>query len=200
MHGEKRAMSAGESCPLPIWVVLAILVMALMVSLMMNIVYCKEKQKKAKREIYFEDYTLSYEQRYLENNPIYGNLNQEFIDSHDESFYEQMRARPPRHANNIKMETENQTCYASLALDTKKPRRHRKKKARALDPDVADEELVPPKSSTMTSRNSIYLNSEQLTAEAQANEEAIHDDPIRLFNLIHATRDDATADTYSTPE
>nr|XP_033798869.1 T-cell receptor-associated transmembrane adapter 1 [Geotrypetes seraphini] len=177
------------------WAALAVLVMALMISLVMNVVHCKEKHRRAKRERYFEEYSRSYEQYYTENNPIYGNLNQEFIDTLDESYYEQMKAQSPRAAN-IKVAPENQTCYASLALETKKPKKRQKKKVQALDYlDVPGEEQRPSKSNTLVSRSSIYINSEQFTVETKATEEeAIHDDPIRLYNLIHSKREDTSVD------
>ncbi|XP_030060041.1 T-cell receptor-associated transmembrane adapter 1 [Microcaecilia unicolor] len=187
-------------CPSYFWAALAVLVMALMGSLVMNIVYCKEKQRRAKQQRYFEEYSPSYEQYYIENNPIYGNLNQEFIDILDESYYEQMKAQHPRPAN-LKVSPENQTCYASLALETKKPRKHRKKKAQALDHlDVPGEEQMQSKSNTPVSRSSIYINSEQLTAETNtAEQEAIHDDPIRLYNLIHNKREDTSVNITVLP-
>lgn len=65
-------------------------------------------------------------------------------------------------------------CYASLDHSIKgKRRKPRRKKDTSLEEDEEDRSCNP---TTMASKVSIYLNSEQLAAE---NVEAIHDDPIR---------------------
>uniref|UniRef100_A0A8C3RPT4 T cell receptor associated transmembrane adaptor 1 n=1 Tax=Chelydra serpentina TaxID=8475 RepID=A0A8C3RPT4_CHESE len=103
----------------------------------------------------------------------------------DECCYEQMKAQPRRRANEVKVEVESQMCYASLDHSIKeKHRKPRKKKAPLLE---VNEEEMPSKNSTLASQTSIYLNSDQLAAENEPTEEAIHDDPIRLFGLIQAT-------------
>uniref|UniRef100_A0A8C0FWW6 Uncharacterized protein n=1 Tax=Chelonoidis abingdonii TaxID=106734 RepID=A0A8C0FWW6_CHEAB len=94
-----------------------------------------------------------------------------------------MKAQPRRYANEVNV--ESQMCYASLDHSIKeKHRKPRKKKAPSLE---VNEEEMPSKNSTLASQTSIYLNSDQLAAENKPTEEAIHDDPIRLFSLIHAT-------------
>uniref|UniRef100_A0A8C8R6U2 T cell receptor associated transmembrane adaptor 1 n=1 Tax=Pelusios castaneus TaxID=367368 RepID=A0A8C8R6U2_9SAUR len=94
----------------------------------------------------------------------------------EECCYEQMKAQPPRLANEVV--TEVQMCYASLDHSIKeKHRKPRKKKAPSLE---VNEEEIPSKTSTMASQLSIYLNSHELSAENQPAEEAIHDDPMRL--------------------
>jgi len=77
-------------------------------------------------------------------------------------------------------------CYASLDHSVKGKRR---KPRRKTDPSLKeDEEERSSNPTTMASKVSIYLNSEQLAAENMANVEAIHDDPIRLMGLIHTTK------------
>lgn len=74
-------------------------------------------------------------------------------------------------------------CYASLDHSVKGKRR---KPRRKKDPSVEDEERSS-KPTIITSKVSIYLNSDQLAAENTVNIEAIHDDPIRLMGLIHTS-------------
>ncbi|XP_006116909.1 T-cell receptor-associated transmembrane adapter 1 isoform X1 [Pelodiscus sinensis] len=170
-------------CHFSIWGLLAFVIMALVVSLIINISYCIANKQKGYTYRDYPEYSPSYDDDYTEECPVYGNLNQEIL-ALDECCYEQMKARPRRFANEVKVETETQMCYASLDHSIKeKHRKPRKKKA----PLEVNEEEMPSKTNTLASQTSIYLNSDQLAAENQPTEEAIHDDPIRLFGLIHTT-------------
>ncbi|KAH1186459.1 T-cell receptor-associated transmembrane adapter 1 [Mauremys mutica] len=170
------------ACHYSIWGLLAFMTMALIVSLVINISYCIANKQKGYTYRDYQEYNASYDDDYTEECPVYGNLNQEIL---DECCYEQMKAQPWRHAKEVKVEVESQMCYASLDHSIKeKHRKPRKKKAPSLE---VNEEEMPSKNSTLVSQTSIYLNSDQLAAENNPTEEAIHDDPIRLFGLIHAT-------------
>ncbi|XP_054667650.1 T-cell receptor-associated transmembrane adapter 1 isoform X2 [Grus americana] len=154
-------------CHYSVWGVLAFLSLALVVSLILNIShYMQKKQAKVYKD--YEDNCPSYDDYYTEDDPVYGNLNQE------ECCYEQMKSQPQRPVNQLQVESANQMCYASLDHSIKgKRRKPRRKKDTSLEEDEEDRSCNP---TTMASKVSIYLNSEQLAAE---NVEAIHDDPIR---------------------
>ncbi|XP_038274425.1 T-cell receptor-associated transmembrane adapter 1 [Dermochelys coriacea] len=168
------------ACHFSIWGLLAFMTMALVVSLVINISYCIANKQKDYSYRDYQEYSPS-DDDYTEECPVYGNLNQEIL---DECCYEQMKAQPRRCTNEVKVEVETQMCYASLDHSIKeKSRKPRKKKAPLLEVN----EEMPSKNSTLASQTSIYLNSDQLAAENKSTEEAIHDDPIRLLGLIHAT-------------
>ncbi|XP_038622069.1 T-cell receptor-associated transmembrane adapter 1 [Tachyglossus aculeatus] len=132
------------------------------------------------------------EESYIEDTPIYGNLTQVSPEPVTESCYEQMRARPPRSRNEeqeppVKAQPEVQMCYASLDHSFKgksrKPRKPRKPKVRAADLDEDEQlSLNGPKTPLTT-----YHQSDSF--QAGIAEESIHDDPVRLFGLIHAERE-----------
>ncbi|XP_053311953.1 T-cell receptor-associated transmembrane adapter 1 [Spea bombifrons] len=66
-----------------LWASLAVMCPMMILSLTFNIVNCVKKNRKGKQLKYSDHCSMSYE-RYIENNPIYGNLNQpilEYIDS-----------------------------------------------------------------------------------------------------------------------
>ncbi|XP_054246186.1 T-cell receptor-associated transmembrane adapter 1 [Indicator indicator] len=169
-------------CHFAVWVVLAFLSLALVVSLMLNISHCMEK-KQAKMYKDYEDNSPSYDAYYTEDSPVYGNLNQGIS---EECCYEQMKSQPQRPVNQLQVEPANQMCYASLDHSVKGKRR---KPRRRQDPSLQeDEEEISSNHTMMTSKVCIYLNSEQLAAENTGNVEAIHDDPIRLMTLIHSTK------------
>ncbi|KFW91911.1 T-cell receptor-associated transmembrane adapter 1, partial [Phalacrocorax carbo] len=181
-------------CHFSVWGVLAFLSLALVVSLMLNIShYMKTKQAKMYKD--YEDNSPSYDDYYTEDDPVYGNLNQDIL---EECCYEQMKSQTQRPVNQqqvslilildfwIRVEPANQMCYASLDHSIKgKRRKPRRKIDSSLEEDVEERSSNP---TTMASKVSIYLNSEQLAAENTANAEAIHDDPIRLMSLIHTTK------------
>uniref|UniRef100_A0A8C4VUF4 T cell receptor associated transmembrane adaptor 1 n=1 Tax=Gopherus evgoodei TaxID=1825980 RepID=A0A8C4VUF4_9SAUR len=155
-------------CHYSIWGLLAFMTMALIVSLVINISYC----------IIVFEYLRETTNKFVTT----GN----FLASRQyECCYEQMKSQPRRHANEVKVDVESQMCYASLNHSIKeKHRKPRKKKAPSLE---VNEEEMPSKNSTLASQTSIYLNRVQLATENKPTEEVIHDDPIRLFGLIHAT-------------
>ncbi|OWK51874.1 T-cell receptor-associated transmembrane adapter 1 [Lonchura striata] len=158
-------------CHFSIWGVLAFLSLALLVSLTLNIVHCIKK-KQAKMHKDYEESNPSYDGYHTEDDPVYGNLNQDVIGS------------PPNHSKitPIEVESANQMCYASLDHSVKrKCRKPRRKK----DPSLEEDEEERSSNPMVASKVSIYLNSEQLAAENTAKVEAIHDDPIRLMGLIH---------------
>lgn len=96
-----------------------------------------------------------------------------------------MTSQPQRPVNQLQVESANQMCYASLDHSVKGKRR---KPRRQTDPSLEEDEERSSNHTTMASKVSIYLNSEQLAAENTAKVEAIHDDPIRLMGLIHTTK------------
>ncbi|NXH74701.1 TRAT1 protein, partial [Hydrobates tethys] len=177
-------------CHFSVWGVLAFLSLALVVSLILNIShYIKKKQAKMCKD--YEDNSPSYDDYYTEDDPVYGNLNQDIL---EECCYEQMKSQPQRPVNQLQVslilildvESANQMCYASLDHSVRgKRRKPRRKKDPSLEEDEEGRSSNP---TTTASKVSIYLNSEQLAAENTANVEAIHDDPIRLMGLIHTTK------------
>ncbi|NXJ61495.1 TRAT1 protein, partial [Rostratula benghalensis] len=172
------------SCHFSVWGVLAFLSLALIVSLILNILhYMKRKQGNifCELKLFFHS-PSSYDDYYTEDDPVYGNLNQDIL---EECCYEQMKSQPQRPVNQLQVESANQMCYASLDHSVKGKRR---KPRRKTDPSLqGGEEERSSNPTTVASKVSIYLNSEQLAAENTAVE-AIHDDPIRLMGLIHPTK------------
>ncbi|XP_068019167.1 T-cell receptor-associated transmembrane adapter 1 isoform X2 [Melanerpes formicivorus] len=169
-------------CHFAVWGVLAFLSLALVVSLVLNIVHCMKK-KRAKMHKDYEDNSPSYGASYTEDGPVYGNLNQGIS---EECCYEQMKSQPQRPLNQLQVEPATQMCYASLDHSVKgKRRKPRRRQSPSLQ---GDEEERSPNHTTRASKACIYLNSEQLAAENTGNVEAIHDDPIRLMSLIHTAK------------
>ncbi|NXI66224.1 TRAT1 protein, partial [Anseranas semipalmata] len=168
-------------CHYSVWGVLAFLSLALIVSLTLNISHYMKKKQEAEMHRDYEDNGPSYGDYYTEDDPVYGNLSQEIL---EECCYEQMKSQPQRPINELQVEPDNQMCYASLDHSVKGKRR---KPRRKTDPSLEDEEERSAKPTIITSKVSIYLNSEQLAAENTANIEAVHDDPVRLMGLIHRT-------------
>ncbi|NXG79745.1 TRAT1 protein, partial [Baryphthengus martii] len=174
-------------CHFSVWGALAFLSFALVVSLTLNISHYMKKKQGIMCCVYkaFFHSPSSYDDYYTEDDPVYGNLNQDIL---EECCYEQMKSQPQRPVNQLQLESANQMCYASLDHSVKgKRRKPRRKKDSSLEKDEEQRSSSP----TMTaSKASIYLNSEQLAAENTANVEAIHDDPIRLMGLIHTTKEE----------
>ncbi|XP_010019553.1 PREDICTED: T-cell receptor-associated transmembrane adapter 1 [Nestor notabilis] len=169
-------------CHFSVWGVLAFLSFALVVSLILNISHYMKKKQETKLYKDYEDNSPSYNNHYTEDDPVYGNLNQDIL---EECCYEQMTSQPQRPVNQLQVESANQMCYASLDHSVKGKRR---KPRRKTDPSLEEDEERSSNHTTMASKVSIYLNSEQLAAENTAKVEAIHDDPIRLMGLIHTTK------------
>ncbi|NWS54290.1 TRAT1 protein, partial [Chunga burmeisteri] len=172
-------------CHFSVWGVLAFLSLALVISLILNISHCMKKKQESKfceLKVFFHS-PSSYDDYYTEDDPVYGNLNQDIL---EECCYEQMKSQPQGPVNQLQVESANQMCYASLDHSVKgKRRKPRRKKDPSLEEDEEERSSNP---TTMASKVSIYLNSEQLAAENTASVEAIHDDPIRLMGLIHTTK------------
>ncbi|XP_025063856.1 T-cell receptor-associated transmembrane adapter 1 [Alligator sinensis] len=170
-------------CHFLIWGLVAFLTLALVVSVILNVSFFMKKKQKDYTYRDYQEYHPSDDDYYTEECPVYGNLNQEIL-ALEECCYEQMTAQPQRPSTGLQVQPENQMCYASLDHSIKgKHRKPRKKKA-----PIEEEEDRTSKSSTLASKASIYLNSEQLAAE-NTETEAIHDDPIRLFGLIHKAKE-----------
>ncbi|XP_077155794.1 T-cell receptor-associated transmembrane adapter 1 isoform X1 [Ranitomeya variabilis] len=131
--------------------------------------------------------TISFDQQYIENNPIYGNLNLPIlVQNNDECCYETMANHHERNIEeNQQVNPEEQMCYADLDLNPKRPGKNRKKKAKPKS--IRSFKEMDRANVDILSRSSIYLNSEQLTAECRAEEELIHDDPVRIYHLMKAT-------------
>ncbi|XP_053560836.1 T-cell receptor-associated transmembrane adapter 1 [Bombina bombina] len=180
-----------------VWVPLAIVSMAFILSLTVNIVHCILKHRKGKEQKYFSECTVSYE-HYVENNPIYGNLNQPILEHIDDTCYEQMATPQERIEEEIKVEPEQQMCYAALDLSPKKHKKNRKKKINQVENQNCMEDGSSMEHGNVLSRSSIYLNTEQLTAQCNAKEDLIHDDPVRLYHLIHKTRNNPIEDQSDT--
>ncbi|KAM8819900.1 T-cell receptor-associated transmembrane adapter 1 [Eudromia elegans] len=167
-------------CHFSVWGVLAFLSLALIVSLILNISQYMKKKREDKMYNDYEDCSPSYDGFYTGDDPVYGNLSQDVL---EECCYEQMKSQPQRPVNE-QVEPANHLCYASLDHSVKgKRRKPRRKKGSSLE---EDQEERPPKP---TVTPSIYLNSEQLAAENPGKAEAVHDDPVRLMNLIHTTKE-----------
>ncbi|KAK2517426.1 T-cell receptor-associated transmembrane adapter 1, partial [Columba guinea] len=141
----------------------------------------------------YEENSPSYDGYYTEDDPVYGNLNQEILVQM--ILFGQIILG--RECSNIiklqleldmlRVESANQMCYASLDHSVKgKRRKPRRKKGPSLEEDEEERSSNP---TMMASKVSIYLNSEQLAAENTTNVEAIHDDPMRLMGLIHTTKE-----------
>ncbi|XP_063176110.1 T-cell receptor-associated transmembrane adapter 1 [Chroicocephalus ridibundus] len=168
-------------CHFSVWGILALVSLALVVSLVLNISHYMKK-KQAKRYKDYEDNNPSYDDYCTEDDPVYSNLNQGIL---EECCYEQMKSPPQRPVNQLQVEPASQMCYASLDHSVKGKRR---KPRRKTDPSLqGDEEERSSNPTAVASKVSIYLNSEQLAAENTAVE-AIHDDPIRLMGFIHTTK------------
>ncbi|NXD83533.1 TRAT1 protein, partial [Halcyon senegalensis] len=175
-------------CHFSVWAVLAFLSLALVVSLTLNIShYMKKKQGNifCELKLFFFHSPSSYDDYHTEDDPVYGNLNQDIL---EECCYEQMKSHPQRPVNQLQVESANQMCYASLDHSVRgKRRKPRRKKDPSLEEDEDQRSSNP---TMMASKVSIYLNSDQLAAENTENLEAIHDDPIRLMGLIHTTKEE----------
>uniref|UniRef100_A0A8C0EE16 T cell receptor associated transmembrane adaptor 1 n=1 Tax=Bubo bubo TaxID=30461 RepID=A0A8C0EE16_BUBBB len=164
-HASGKSEKSKMDCHFSVWAVLAFLSLSLVVSLILNISHYMKKKKGnmfCELKIFFHSLS-SYDDYYTEDDPVYGNLNQDILG---------------------KLST-SQMCYASLDHSVKgKRRKPRRKKNPSLQEDGEERSST---TTTMASKVSIYLNSEQLAAENTANVEAIHDDPIRLMGLMHTT-------------
>ncbi|XP_036600016.1 T-cell receptor-associated transmembrane adapter 1 [Trichosurus vulpecula] len=192
-------ISENDQCPIFVWGLLAFLSVCLIMSLILNVSYWLEKRQQDKTYDYTDDYIPGdFFQRgdeyYTEDAPIYGNLDNVLSGPTDENCYEQMKARPERAVNEkqecspMQEEAETRMCYASLDHSFKgkcrKPKAHfshedEDEKSHAVD-------TMLPKSDSIPS----------FREESDVLEENIHDDPIRLFGLIYAKKEQMCVQDY----
>ncbi|XP_067848449.1 T-cell receptor-associated transmembrane adapter 1-like [Heptranchias perlo] len=179
------------NCHIGVWGLMAIIVLALMVSLVVNVIYCTANRQKAPRPIYRSVKQLqSPVIQEVDDNPIYGNLTQDDTVVEGESYYEAMTPTN-RSGDETKVVIENQMCYASLDLSVERKKRRRKMEKQKINNNITEapeDDNLPVKSHTLTSRPSIYLNSEQLAFNEGRREETIHNDPVILYGMINASR------------
>ncbi|XP_003261827.1 T-cell receptor-associated transmembrane adapter 1 isoform X1 [Nomascus leucogenys] len=183
-------MSGISGCPFFLWGLLALLGLALVISLIFNISHYVEKQRRDKMYSYSSDHIPRVDEYYIEDTPIYGNLDDMTSEPMDENCYEQMKARPEKSVNKMQEATpsaqatnETQMCYASLDHSIKgKRRKPRKQNTHLSDKDGDELHAIDASVSKTTLVDSF-------SSESQAVEENIHDDPIRLFGLIRAKRE-----------
>ncbi|XP_007493702.1 T-cell receptor-associated transmembrane adapter 1 [Monodelphis domestica] len=180
-------MSGNDQCPLFVWGLLAFLGLSLIISLIFNVSNWVEKQRQDKTYDYTDDdYFQRDDDYYPENTPIYGNLDNVLSGSGDESCYEQMKARPERVVrekegqSSMQAQADAQMCYASLDHSFKGKCR----KPKACFSDKDENEKLHTVDTSLPERNSAHSFREE-----ENMEENIHDDPIRLFGLIHAKRE-----------
>ncbi|KAM4887332.1 T-cell receptor-associated transmembrane adapter 1 [Thomomys bottae] len=178
-------------CPFFYWGLLALLGLALIISLIFNISHYIEKQQQGKVYSYPDDFIPRSDEYDIEDIPIYGNLDGIVPEPMDENCYEQMKAQPQRSVNDKKEEAppakvaaESQICYASLNHSYKGKRRKPRKQNICLSERDTNEQLPAPDASVL--RTNLV---DTCSPENQAEEENIHDDPVRLFGLIRAKRE-----------
>nr|XP_012316353.1 T-cell receptor-associated transmembrane adapter 1 isoform X2 [Aotus nancymaae] len=184
-------MSGNSGCPFFLWGLLAFLGLALVISLIFNISHCVEKQRQDKMYRYSNDYIPRDDEYYIEDTPIYGNLDDMISEPVDENCYEQMKARPEKSVNEMQevspsaqATNETQMCYASLDHSIKGKRRKPRKHNTHLSDKDGDEQSHATDASV--SKTTLV---DSFSPESQVVEENIHDDPIRLFGLIRAKRE-----------
>ncbi|XP_008063580.1 T-cell receptor-associated transmembrane adapter 1 [Carlito syrichta] len=184
-------MSGNSGCPFFLWGLLAFLGLALLISLIFNISHYVEKQRQDKMYRNSDDYIPRVNEYYIEDTPIYGNLDDMTSEPLDENCYEQMKAQPERSVNEMQEASssaqaiaETQTCYASLDHSFKGKRRKPKKQKNHLSNKDENEQLH-----AMDVNVSETALVDSFSPETQTIEENIHDDPIRLFGLIRAKRE-----------
>ncbi|XP_012883982.1 PREDICTED: T-cell receptor-associated transmembrane adapter 1 [Dipodomys ordii] len=184
-------MSGNSGCPFFFWGLLALLGLALIISLTFNISHYIEKQRQDKNYGYSDGFIPRSDEYDIEDTPIYGNLDSIVAEPMDENCYEQMKAQPQRSVNDMKEATpsaqvaaESQMCYASLNHSYRGKRRKPRKQNIDLTDTDTDEQLP--------GRDASVLRTDLVDAfspGSQPIEENIHDDPIRLFGLIRAKRE-----------
>ncbi|XP_038657792.1 T-cell receptor-associated transmembrane adapter 1-like isoform X1 [Scyliorhinus canicula] len=173
-------------CHIGIWGLLGICVLALMTSLVVNVIYCTANRQKAHRPINHSDKQLQSTVIQVDDNPIYGNLNQENT-VEDESCYEAMTPAN-RYGDETKVVIENQMCYASLDLSMERKKRRRKMEKQKTNNDIPLDDNMPLNTHALTTRPSLYLNSEQLSFNEDRREETSHDDPVIFYGRINTSK------------
>ncbi|XP_008529069.1 T-cell receptor-associated transmembrane adapter 1 [Equus przewalskii] len=184
-------MSGSSGCPFSVWAILAFLGLALVVSLIFNISCYVEKQRQGITYRFSDDYISREDEYYIEDTPIYGNLDNVIPEPMDENCYEQMKARPERSVNQLRAAptpaqatNEAQMFYSSLEHSLEGKRRKPRKHDPYLPDKVEDEQLHATDASL-----SMTALVDSFAPEDQEEEENIHDDPIRLFGLIRAKKE-----------
>lgn len=187
-------MSGNDPCPIFVWGLLAFLGLSLIMSLIFNVSYWVEKQRQGKTYDYTDDYIPRADEYYIEDAPIYGNVDNVLSGPTDESCYEQMKARPERAINEkqecspTQAEADTHMCYASLDHSIKGKRRKPKSHFSHKD----ENEKLHAVDTRLPKNNSVPSFRE----ERDVLEENIHDDPIRLFGLIHAKKEQISMQDY----
>ncbi|XP_063486711.1 T-cell receptor-associated transmembrane adapter 1 isoform X2 [Symphalangus syndactylus] len=111
-------MSGISGCPFFLWGLLALLGLALVISLIFNISHYVEKQRRDKMYSYSSDHIPRVDEYYIEDTPIYGNLDDMTSEPMDENCYEQMKARPEKSVNKMQEATPSaQGLTLSLRLE-----------------------------------------------------------------------------------
>ncbi|CAO2631798.1 T-cell receptor-associated transmembrane adapter 1 [Lemmus lemmus] len=182
-------MSGNSGCPFFLWGLLAFLGLALIMSVIFNISHYVEKQRQREICTYTDIHTRIVDEYYVEDTPIYGNLENIIPEPMDEGCYEQMKARPQRSACDMQEATasaqaESQMCYATLDHSFKGKRR-RPRKQNANFSDREKDAQVCAMDANISQINSVP----DFPSDSQAVEESVHDDPARLFGLIRAKRE-----------
>ncbi|XP_023588677.1 T-cell receptor-associated transmembrane adapter 1 [Trichechus manatus latirostris] len=184
-------MSGNVGCHFLVWGLIAFLGLALVISLIFNISHYVEKQRQDKVYGYSDDYIPRDDEYFLEDIPIYGNLDDVVSEPTDENCYEQMKARPERSVNKrqevappAQAATEPQVCYGALNHSCKAKLRKPRKQDVPVSHKDEDEQLRALDASI--SKTTLL---DSLPPGGQEVEENIHDDPVRLFGLIRAKKD-----------
>ncbi|XP_037381491.1 T-cell receptor-associated transmembrane adapter 1 isoform X2 [Talpa occidentalis] len=184
-------MAGNIECQPYIWAILAFLGLALTISLIFNISYYKEKHQKDKILAYANDYFPREDESYIEDTPIYGNLETVIPESMDENCYEQMKAQPERPVSELQeaprpaqVTSEREMFYAPLGHNNEGKRR-KPRKQNAFLSDKDENKQLPSKNASISQTTLV----DNFPPEGQTEEENIHDDPIRLFGLIRAKKE-----------
>ncbi|XP_019506717.1 PREDICTED: T-cell receptor-associated transmembrane adapter 1 [Hipposideros armiger] len=184
-------MSGNFECHVYVWAILASLVLALVISMIFNISHYVEKKRQDKICRYPDDYFPREDEYYIEDTPIYGNLNNVVPEPIDENCYVQMKGQPVRSVNEpqeasppAQATNETQMFYASLDHNFKGKRRKPKKQDTNLSDQDEDGQL--PGLHASISKTTLV---DSFPPESQETEENIHDDPIRLFGLIRGRKE-----------
>ncbi|XP_004706522.1 T-cell receptor-associated transmembrane adapter 1 [Echinops telfairi] len=176
----EKNVEKNPECHFLVWTLVAFLGLALVISLLFNISHYVEKHRQDKIYSYANDYIPRDDEYYIEDTPIYGNLEDVVPVPTDENCYEQMKSQPQRSMNKLQEATpyvqtpaETQMCYASLDISYK---------GKLRKPRTQNPVSLKGEDKQFLSKTSLV---DDPSPESQA-EENIHDDPIRLFGLLRA--------------
>lgn len=184
-------MSGNSECQYYVWAIIASLVLALVISLIFNVSHYVEKQRQDKIYRHSDYYIPREDEYYIEDTPIYGNLDNVVPEQMDENCYEQMKARPERSVNELQEATppaqainESQMFYASLSHNCERKLRKPRQQNISVS-DKNEDELLHGMNTSIPETTLVY----SLPPARQAIEENIHDDPVRLFGLIRGNKE-----------